>query len=46
MRVDQLNAGKNMWVKISDLRRNFKLCFYRIDFTRISMDENNGKTII
>ena len=23
MRVDQLNADKNMWVKRSDLRRNF-----------------------
>jgi len=23
MRVEQLNADKNMWVKKSDLRRNF-----------------------
>ena len=35
MRVDQLDVGNKYMGKISDLRRNFYIIFYRIDFSRM-----------
>ena len=35
MRMHQLDEGKTMGVKISDLKINFEIIFYRIDFSRM-----------